>query len=117
MSATSSPFKMDFVYPHVLHDYVADDRRHCTVDFLVPTMAKNLFCPSVNVAKQSLDLLTVVPGFFANKQRLMAAFAAETGFGENTHRATAMGEFVMTLRSNTKMPRPTKQSSLEHHNM
>jgi len=91
-TSTSGPFKMDFVYPYMLYDYVDDDRRHCTIDFLVPTMAEKAFRPTVNAAEQSLDLATVIPPFFANKARLMAAFSGETGFGENTHRATAMGE-------------------------
>jgi len=45
MSATSASFKMDFVCPHMLlvHDCVDDDGHHCTIDFLVPTMAKSSF--------------------------------------------------------------------------
>ena len=92
MAASSSAYKMDYIYPHMMHDYVDDDRRHVTLDFLVPSMTEKMFRPSVNVSDQSLKLATVVPPFFASKGRLMAAFAAETGFGENTHRATAMGE-------------------------
>jgi len=70
----------------------------CSVDSLaalsnhVAAVAKSSFRPSVNIADQSLDLCTVIPPFFANKERLMQVFAMETGFGENTHRATAEGE-------------------------
>jgi len=39
MAVASGPFKMDFVHPCMLYDCFDDERRHCTVDFLVPTMA------------------------------------------------------------------------------
>ena len=60
-------FGIDFVMPFIQYDYIEENRRHVTVDFLVLTLNKDKFPPRVLVDGKELHVGTTVSSFFQNK--------------------------------------------------
>ena len=55
---------IDFVMPFIQYDYIEENRRHVTVDFLVLTLNKDKFSPRVLADGKELHVGTTVPSFF-----------------------------------------------------
>jgi hypothetical protein len=91
-------FSMDHRFPFILYDYVSDGRRRISVDFLILTVPKEMIRPKMDDTGTELQVAVVVPPFFADADRLMAANNAP-GFTQDTHKATAFKEAAMKLHN------------------
>jgi hypothetical protein len=91
---SSSPFNMNFFFPHILYTYIEEDVRMITIDFLVIGQSKSAFRPRVVSDGHVFQLGMVVPNFFAQEDRLQVAHHHDAGFNEDTHKATALREIV-----------------------
>jgi hypothetical protein len=83
-------FSMDSRFPFILHDYVSGGRRRASVDFLIITVTKDMVRPKMADSGLELQVAMVVPAFFADADRLMAANVGDSGFTEDNHKEAAM---------------------------
>ena len=98
-------FGIDFVMPFIQYDYIEENRRHVTVDFLVLTLNKDKFSPRVLADGKELHVGTTVPSFFQNKARIMLANKSKDAeFTSNTHKATAFAEVVRGMMTELEWP-------------
>ena len=87
-AASSGEFCMDFRYPYLMYQYIADGDQWVSVDFLVPTQSENNFRVAVR-NNGTLSLGTIVPKVFYSDDRLQQAHHDDDKFNINTHKATA----------------------------
>jgi hypothetical protein len=92
-------FSMDTQFPFIMYDYVSGGRRRVSVDLLVLTVTKDMLRPKMAASGLELQLGTAVPSFFVDAQRLMAANKDDSGFTNDTHKATAFKEAAEKLHA------------------
>jgi hypothetical protein len=90
-------FSMDSRFPFIMYDYVSDGRRRVSVDFLVMTVPKDKIRPKMTDTGLELQVGMIVPAFFADARRLMAANTGDAGFTRDTHKATAFKDAALKL--------------------
>jgi len=88
---SSASYSMSYTYPYLMHDYVMEDRRYCSIDFLVPTQAESNFKPAMK-NNNIFTLATLVPGVFIKKRRLLDAHADDAQVNTNAHKVTSFTE-------------------------
>jgi hypothetical protein len=103
---SSSPFNMNFFSPYILYTYIEEDVRMITIDFIVIGQSKSAYRPRVASDGHGFQLGMVVPNFFAQEDRLQAAHYTDTGFNEDTHKATALREIVAKYTDNLDAEEP-----------
>jgi hypothetical protein len=103
---SSSPFNMNFFSPYIMYTYIEEDVRMVTIDFLVIGQSKSAYRPRVVSDGHGLQLGMVVPNFFAEEARLQTAHYSDTGFNEDTHKATALREIVAKYTDNLDHEEP-----------
>lgn len=97
---TSAAFGMGFTFPYILYTYIEDGKRRVSVDFLVIGMAKENFRLRVVQGGKALQLVVVIPSFFADENRLQLANEEDQGFNKRSHKATALEEVVHKITEN-----------------
>jgi hypothetical protein len=65
-----------------------------TINFIVIGQSKSTYFPRVVSDGHGFQLGMVVPNFFAQEDHLQAAHYTDTGFNEDTRKATALCEIV-----------------------
>jgi hypothetical protein len=84
-------------FPFIVYDYISGGRRRVSVDLLVMTVPKDMIRPKMATNGLELHVGMVVPPFFADADRLMAANEGDAGFTEDTHKATAFKDAAIKL--------------------
>ena len=98
-------FGIDFVMLFIQYDYIEENRRHVTVDFLVLTLNKDKFPPRVLADGKELHVGTTVSSFFQNKARIMLANRCkDSEFTSNTHKATVFAEVLHGMMTELEWP-------------
>jgi hypothetical protein len=90
-------FSMDSRFPFILCDCVSGGRRRALVDFLIVAVTKDMVQPKMADSGLEPQVAVVVPAFFADADRLMAANVGASGFAEDNHKAAAFKEAAMKL--------------------
>ena len=98
-AATSADFSMDFRYPYLMYQYIAEGQEWVSVDFLVPTQSEKNFRVAVR-NNGTLSVGTIVPKFFTEDGRMQAAHEADDKFNINTHKATAQSTLCDKIQKN-----------------
>ena len=88
---SSASHSMSCTYLCLMCDCVMEERRCCSVDFLVPTQAESNFKPAVK-NNNIFALVTLVPEVFTKKRRLIDAHAKDAQVNTNAHKVTSFAE-------------------------
>ena len=89
------PYSMSFSFPFMIKEFIHDNRKSCTVDILVPTVAEDRVRPVVSTDLEYLLVSIVVPEFFPEYQRIEASNFGDDTFHGNTSVATAHHKVIV----------------------
>ena len=92
------PYSMAFQSPYMVRSFLHNDRKGCTVEFLVLTVSEDDIRLSVDPGGLVLSLGIVMPEFFPEEERVLVSNMGVAGFDNNTNQYTAHQHVVQAIR-------------------
>lgn len=91
MSVSNNNFNMGFNFPYFMYTYTSQDRKRCSIDFVVLGInQKNL---RLTVKKNNVfELGCMVPRVFLDRERLRSMNQNVPNFSDDTHKSTAFND-------------------------